>query len=89
MGNLWEHGGRTRAKRLLHVAGSMDNYEVMKRFVGRAPAICRLPGLTAIQASDVVRRYLSEHPELRHNSAASLIFVAMAEVFPCAATAPR
>ena len=91
---LWETCGSTidghvPAGCFMYVAGSLDNYEIMKRFVGRDPVICRNQGLTPIQAADVVRRYLSEHPESRHSAAASLVFVAMAKAFPCAATAPH
>ena len=35
------------------------------------------------QEIDVVRRYLDQHPEKRHNQAGSLIAEALAEAFPC------
>jgi Rap1a immunity proteins len=38
--------------------------------------------VTAEQARDVVKRYLEQHPEVRHYSAASLAAEALAEAFP-------
>ena len=35
------------------------------------------------QITDVVKRYLEQHPEQRHYSAASLVAQALSETFPC------
>jgi hypothetical protein len=42
------------------------------------------------QARDVAVRYLTDHPESRHYTAASLVAEALEEAFPCpAATSQR
>ena len=45
--------------------------------------------VTDRQTTDVVVRYLKEHPEQRHYAAANLVAETLAEAFPCPAEAPR
>ena len=35
------------------------------------------------QLTDVVKRWLEQHPELRHHSAVKLVPIALSEAFPC------
>jgi hypothetical protein len=44
---------------------------------------CRPEGATRGQLQDVVTRWLDQHPEQRHYSAATLVAKALAEAFPC------
>jgi Rap1a immunity proteins len=46
-------------------------------------AICMPPGTTPRQLGDVVIEYLRSNPENRQNSAASLVYIALALGFPC------
>ncbi len=46
-------------------------------------AFCIPKGVEPGQVLEVARNYLGEHPEGRHRPAASLVLVALAEVFPC------
>ena len=46
-------------------------------------AICAPQGVTLGQLGDVVLKKLRSIPEHRHNSADSLVFVALTEAFPC------
>ena len=39
--------------------------------------------MIAGQMTDVVKRFLAQHPEQRHNTAGSLVAQALAEAFPC------
>jgi hypothetical protein len=45
--------------------------------------LCAFPaGVTYVQLVDVVKAYLSSHPEKRHELASNLVFEALAEAFP-------
>ena len=44
---------------------------------------CFPPGVTAGQTADVVKRFLGQHPERRHEAAAGLVAQALSEAFPC------
>lgn len=46
-------------------------------------AVCAPQGVTLGQLGDVVLKKLRSIPEHRHNSADSLVFVALTEAFPC------
>jgi hypothetical protein len=48
--------------------------------------LCAPPGVTVQQLADVVCRYLSDHPEKRHLTGASLAFGALNASFPCPKT---
>ncbi|MGH6890507.1 MAG: Rap1a/Tai family immunity protein [Rhizomicrobium sp.] len=47
-------------------------------------AICPSEHVTYQQAYDMVTKYLVLHPETRDQPAASLVYAALAETFPCA-----
>lgn len=44
---------------------------------------CIPPPVTSKQVEDIVMKFLREHPELRHLSAAGLVINALADAFPC------
>jgi hypothetical protein len=44
---------------------------------------CFPPGVTVGQTADVVKRFLGQHPERRHEAAVFLVAAALAEAFPC------
>jgi hypothetical protein len=44
---------------------------------------CMDENVTGRQVTDVVVRYLTDHPDSRHNSAASIVVPALREAFPC------
>ncbi|MEN3976444.1 Rap1a/Tai family immunity protein [Emcibacter sp. SYSU 3D8] len=44
---------------------------------------CLPNGVTIFQIKDVVKAFLTAHPEKRHLAAASLVETALAEAFPC------
>jgi hypothetical protein len=44
---------------------------------------CFPPGVTVGQTADVVKRFLGQHPERRHEAAAGLVAQALSEAFPC------
>ena len=45
--------------------------------------ICAPNGVTGRQLVDIVRKFFKENPEIRHDEAAVLVTVALAEAFPC------
>jgi hypothetical protein len=49
-----------------------------------AGTACQPKGATRGQVGDVVSKFLSDHPEQRHLSAAGLVTSAIARAFPCA-----
>ncbi len=46
-------------------------------------SVCYPSEATTSQAVDVFVRYLNNHPELRHQSARTLLVIAFNEAFPC------
>jgi hypothetical protein len=46
-------------------------------------SFCFPKGVEGPQIVDVIKRWLDEHPEVRHYSASSLIAEALKEKFPC------
>jgi hypothetical protein len=48
----------------------------------QAGSIC-LKGAQANQLIDVIKQWLQTHPEIRQNSASSLVIMALMEKFPC------
>jgi Rap1a immunity proteins len=68
--------GTIQAYCLGYVAGVMDaiaNYDL----------ICVPPHVNLEQVQDIVVKYLHEHPESRHYSAASETTLALQQAFPC------
>lgn len=50
----------------------------------RAVCVFDLPeGVSGAQMADIFRLYLKNHPERRHEDAATLMLDSLAEVFPC------
>jgi hypothetical protein len=49
-----------------------------------AGTACQPKGATRGQVGDVVSKFLSDHPEQRHLSAAGLVTSAILQAFPCA-----
>ena len=45
--------------------------------------MCAGMKVTNVQAVDVVKNFLTAHPELRHHNAAGLVAAALSEAFPC------
>ncbi len=52
------------------------------------PLVCLPEGVTFGQMRDVVVKYLSEHPELRHYTGAQLTVLALANAWKCDFSAP-
>jgi len=69
----------------LYIEGASDGIG-LQAADGRAP-YCLPPAVRADQLADVVRKYLSDHPELRDKGAVWLVRKALAAAFTCA-TAP-
>jgi len=44
---------------------------------------CAPPGVTVGQAFGIAKKYIREHPEDRHTSAADMVLGAMTDAFPC------
>jgi hypothetical protein len=61
-----------------YTAGVMDSILAVN-----SNAFCIPAGVNAQQAGKVVRKYLSDHPEKLHLSAAVIVFEAMAQAFSC------
>ena len=53
-------------------------------YMGR-PEICSPPGVTNVQLTQVVIRYLDQHPERTHESFKTLALEAMTKAWPCKA----
>ena len=66
-----------------YIAGVVDASELFVLLEVSSRHFCLPPEASTTQTADVVRRYLANHPEKRHNSASSLSIVALAEAFPC------
>lgn len=58
-----------------YVTGVFDSFEGVY--------VCAPEHVTAGQAKDIVVKYLTEHPEKRHEPAAFLVGSALNDVFPC------
>jgi hypothetical protein len=67
------------------VGGTADAMAAAQISGGTAMGLraCLPPGVTAWQARDVVMRFLTYHPEVRHHAAAPLVARALAAAFPC------
>jgi hypothetical protein len=64
------------------VVGIADAMSNVTGVLGRRACI-PLPAVPRGQVIDVVKRYLEQHPETRHDSAVSLVAQALSEAFPC------
>jgi Rap1a immunity proteins len=64
---------------------SDEKFGVLKSMtIGRALDYCVPTEATGNQLDDVVKKYLFDHPELRHEAGDSLIYRALRDGFPCA-----
>src|SRR4051812_16526985 len=77
--------GNNQAQRRMCTGYIMGVVDGMSGNDGRMSVwrMCLPQAATNIQAVDVGKRYLNEHPELRHLAASGLIAKALAEAFPC------
>ena len=67
-----------------YVIGTFDGYQTISQYNAiNGPRICAVGDISNHQITDVVRRYFEIHPEDRHYSAASSIYVALSQAFPC------
>jgi hypothetical protein len=87
-------GARAESGNALYVACSHGNVHFCAGYIAaiddaaRDDALsghraCPPPGMPLGQEIDVVKRFLTAHPEKRHFSASSLVIDALAEAFPC------
>jgi hypothetical protein len=58
----------------------------LNSFVEYSLGVCAPSEVQNGQVVDVVRQYLEEHPEERHQAARGLINIAMATAFPCSSS---
>ena len=63
-----------------YVAGVADVFAAQN-----TNTICKPKDVTLQQAADVVKKYLTDHPEERHYTAVSEISMALSQAFPCSA----
>ena len=61
-----------------YVIGTIDTYLLTKSY-----PLCLPTNATAGQLTDVVIRYLETRPDQRHYAAASVVWTALTESFPC------
>jgi Rap1a immunity proteins len=59
------------------------NGYIMGVVAGGQHPICFPQGVVSRQATDVVRHWLRDHPEKRHESASFLVIQALKEKLPC------
>jgi hypothetical protein len=60
--------------------GTTTGYSDMLQAMGET---CLDKSVTRGQAADIVMRFLRDHPEARHKTAASLARAALRDAFPC------
>jgi len=65
-----------------YIAGAIDAINGMAVSAGGHP-LCTPDTVTTIQAADVVRKWLKDHPEKRHYVAFSAVLSAISDAFPC------
>ena len=66
-----------------YIIGVIDGMTVIAAAHKVNRLFCPPRGVTAGQMTDVVNKYLSSKPEIRHLAASDLVFGALYEVFPC------
>ena len=66
-----------------YVMGAVDSVLSAQDAGAMAKRICLPAQISGGQLADVVRRYLSEHPEARHYTAASVLWTSLNRAFPC------
>lgn len=63
-----------------YIAGVADGLETMQELAGRKS--CTPDAITQGQIRDVVKKYITEHPEKRHYTAASIVIMAIINAYP-------
>jgi hypothetical protein len=71
-----------------YVTGAIDTYFIGGTTGSPYMRICVPAAVTAGQATDVYCKYLADHPEERHYSAASLVWTALNYAWPCSDPEP-
>jgi hypothetical protein len=61
-----------------YILGVMDS-----QYLKKTQGFCDPPKITTVQAHDIVKNYLTKHPESRQGPAAKLVIRALAEAWPC------
>lgn len=65
---------------VIAISDMLDDVAIIRR---EPRTVCLGEGVESGQLVDVVIRYLRDHPEIRHASAASMVTVALQRAFPC------
>jgi hypothetical protein len=66
-----------------YITGVSDAQETIGGTIPAAHIVCVPQEVTVAQEMAIVTRYLEDHPEKRHYSAASLVLSALLVSFPC------
>ena len=65
------------------IQGVADSHEVIVETGLGKKLWCRTTGMTTGQLNSVILKFMRERPETLHESAASLVIIALAQAFPC------
>jgi Rap1a immunity proteins len=79
----WSRGGQADWENVLRTGTCVGYIWGVAGALEGSPAFCLSNGVQQNQVVDVVKRWLDEHPEVRHYSASSLVAKALKEKFPC------
>jgi hypothetical protein len=80
--------GGDRVQCQAYIIGVVDTFRYLA-VTGATFTFCLPQRFNGFQAVDIVKRYLQNHPEVRHGSAAELIGGSMVEAFPCPRQQPQ
>ena len=71
-----------------YLMGSYDAYELDQMLLDESPKnkVCLPESVLSSQAADVVCKYVADTPSTRHYPAAALVWNALLDSFPCAAS---
>ena len=72
-----------------YIGGVVDGQNVITSTLSINGVFCEPEGVTVQQLMDVVARWLRQHPEKRHYTAASLTLEALDDAFPCRSEATQ
>ncbi len=65
------------------IDGAGDGFQSYALYIGRRLPFCYPEGATVGQVRRVIVKYLEEHPQDLHYSAADSAFIALGDAFPC------
>lgn len=68
---------------LVYVSGVSDTVHFLQSANYFSKVYCAPKGVTQGQLAAVFSKYLQDHPAKRHLAAASLVFAALTDAFPC------